>query len=260
MYVFAHDVTELGDWVRSEVVPAGRLTVGAGGAGVKRVQEWLNLHGIGIVVDGSFGPVTRQAVTQFQTSQGLPVSGDVDAATYARLVEPMVSVLQRRNNAGPNLPAALLAYAAAHLAVHPIEVGGQNCGPWVRLYTQGHEGAPWAWCAGFVSFLMRQAAETLGLDPPIRGSVSCDSLAAQARDQGRFRTEAEARQQGVPDGSIFLVRRTSTDWTHTGIVTGTQHDAFTTVEGNTNDEGSREGFEVCARLRGYADKDFILLG
>ena len=53
----------------------------------------------------------------------------------------------------------------------------------MRLYTQGHEGAPWAWCAGFVSFLMRQAAETLGLDPPIRGSVSCDSLAAQARDQ-----------------------------------------------------------------------------
>ena len=34
---------------------------------------------------------------------------------------------------------------------------------------------------------------------------------------------------------------------------------FATIEGNTNDEGSREGYEVCRRVRGRGSKDFIRL-
>jgi hypothetical protein len=59
--------------------------------------------------------------------------------------------------------------------------------------------------------------------------------------------------------SVFLVRRTSTDWTHTGLVTQFHDDFFDTIEGNTNDDGNREGYEVCARSRGYKGKDFIRL-
>jgi len=33
---------------------------------------------------------------------------------------------------------------------------------------------------------------------------------------------------------------------------------FQTIEGNTNDDGSREGYEGCQRVRGYASKDFIV--
>ncbi len=36
-------------------------------------------------------------------------------------------------------------------------------------------------------------------------------------------------------------------------------DVFHTIEGNTNDDGSRNGYEVCARRRGYGKKDFVLL-
>jgi hypothetical protein len=32
-----------------------------------------------------------------------------------------------------------------------------------------------------------------------------------------------------------------------------------TIEGNTNDDGSAEGYEVCARTRSYTNMDFILL-
>lgn len=32
-----------------------------------------------------------------------------------------------------------------------------------------------------------------------------------------------------------------------------------TIEGNTNDEDSPEGYEVCRRVRGYGSKDFILI-
>jgi hypothetical protein len=55
------------------------------------------------------------------------------------------------------------------------------------------------------------------------------------------------------------VRRTATDWTHTGLVTASAAEVFDTIEGNTNDDGNREGFEVCSRSRGYQDKDFIRL-
>ena len=85
-------------------------------------------------------------------------------------------------------------------------------------------------------------------------------MVAQARQVGRFRSEADAQRLGLPSGSIFLVRRTSTDWTHDGLVVNAGATTFDTIEGNTNDEGSREGFEVCARTRSYPDKDFVLLG
>ncbi len=58
-------------------------------------------------------------------------------------------------------------------------------------------------------------------------------------------------------GSFFLNRRTPDDWTHVGIVTEAADGSFKTIEGNTNDEGSREGYEVCARNRGYKKRDFI---
>jgi hypothetical protein len=63
----------------------------------------------------------------------------------------------------------------------------------------------------------------------------------------------------IRPGSLFLNRRTSTDWDHTGIVVkSVGEEVFLTIEGNTNDDGSREGYQVCQRVRGYEEKDFIL--
>ena len=65
---------------------------------------------------------------------------------------------------------------------------------------------------------------------------------------------------------IFLKRRTPSDWTHTGFAisaTGEGADiVFTTIEGNTNSVGHREGFEACSRSRSLTngDYDFVLVG
>jgi hypothetical protein len=123
----------------------------------------------------------------------------------------------------------------------------------------GNEGTPWPWCAGFVTFILHQATESLNIEMPIPGSFSCDTLAAQAQAAGLFVSEAEARNSEIPPGSLFLVRRTDTDWSHVGIVEKASELYFRTIEGNTNDDGDREGYEVCARWRGYNDKDFILM-
>ena len=108
----------------------------------------------------------------------------MNAGTFQELVAPLVQVLTRISSANHTFPTMVIEYAQAHLAQHPLEVGGQNRGPWVRVYMKGHDGAEFPWCAGFVTFILKQAAETLGMTMPIQGSTSCDSLSAQGKDAG----------------------------------------------------------------------------
>jgi hypothetical protein len=184
----------------------------------------------------------------------------VSKDTFALMVEPMI------NATAPlalsqciSLGEMVVKYAEQHLAQHPLEVGGQNKGPWVRLYMNGNEGTQWPWCAGFACFILRQACDSLKLPLPIVPSFSCDSIVANGKKQGLFLPESNAGDKSkINPGSFFLVRNTSTDWTHVGIVVKAEKEYFTTIEGNTNDKGSPEGYEVCKRLRGYSNKDFVL--
>jgi hypothetical protein len=233
---------------------SGAVARGDKGPAVKRVQEWLSLRGYGLSIDGDFGRVTDDAVRRFQRAHRLRPTGIVNARTFGRLVEPMQNAISVKRSPR-SVAAGVLACAKAHLARHPREVGGPNRGPWVRLYMNGLEGQPW--CAGFVSFVLAQAAECARRQMPIAGSVSCDQLAAQAKARSIFLPETA--RAGLRPGSIFLVRKTPTDWTHTGFVAEAKPDLFYTIEGNTNDDGEREGYEVCKLSRGYKGKDFVLL-
>jgi len=254
----------LSPWIRRELEFTKTLKRGDRHRAVRQIQEWLCLHGYRVVVDGDFGSATKAAVSAFQRKLRLDPDGAVGPKTWGKLVAPMASVLEPLAAGRKTFAELTLAYATRHLAQHPLEVGGQNCGPWVRLYTAGNEGNDWPWCAAFVTFLMKQAAETLGAGMPIAGSVSCDTLAGQGRAAGRFVSEQDLKRGKVqrsemPTASLFLVRRTDSDWTHVGLVTAFDKDVVQTIEGNTNDEGSREGYEVCKRTRGYGAKDFIRL-
>jgi peptidoglycan hydrolase-like protein with peptidoglycan-binding domain len=248
--------------VTKELSYPGLVKRGSRGMGARRTQEWLCLHGHNIAVDAKFGPATQAALEEFQGRKRVPQSGTLTQATFDALVAPMSSVLEPLKRTPARLGTAVVRHARAHLAQHPREVGGQNRGPWVRLYMDGNEGDAWPWCAGFVSFIVRQACDTLGVAMPFAGTYSCDILASQGQQSGSFVSGSRAKSS--PDllapGTIFLNRRTSTDWTHTGIVTRVENsEVFSTIEGNTNDEGSREGYEVCSRKRGFGSKDFVTL-
>ncbi|QDL94585.1 hypothetical protein FDP22_22180 (plasmid) [Paroceanicella profunda] len=235
---------------------------------VARVQEWCSFHGARTDIDGEFGGATEAAVIAFQAQAGLPRTGVVDERVWAALTAPMHRAL-----AVPALPSgagiyeAALAVARQHLAEHPVEftVKGQgNCGPWVRLYMHGAQGDAQPWCAGFVSHVLAQAGHALGEGAPIPRQVGVDALVADAKAGGRFVAETElgsaARRAGrLRPGVLFCVRASAQDWTHVGFLTGMAADSFETIEGNTNDEGSREGVEVCARTRGWPGRDFVLL-
>ncbi|GGO50714.1 hypothetical protein GCM10012287_31090 [Streptomyces daqingensis] len=59
---------------------------GATGDAVRAAQTQLNVYGAGLEVDGSFGPATDKAVTDFQRAHGLAVDGSVGPQTWQALV------------------------------------------------------------------------------------------------------------------------------------------------------------------------------
>ena len=257
-------------YIRREIEPLEQLVQkGDRGHRVTQIQEWLNFHHCRTGIDADFGPATKACVADFQKKNSMPVPAEVDETTWSALVLPMAEALLAPDNISEmNAAEAVLAVANQHVKPNPVEIGGANRGPWVRLYCEGHDGAQWAWCAGFVTLIMHQAYFYRGQKAPIKGSVSCDSLAAQAKDAGLFVPESDITSgrvnwETLGECGVFLRRRTSTDWTHTGVA----HDGigpadelvFSTIEGNTNDEGSREGFEACRRKRSVkkSDYDFI---
>lgn len=233
---------------------------------VKQVQEWLEFHHFATAIDSDFGPATERCVKNFQEQKELPITGVVDQATYIRLVEPLTKALKPiQPSPNETLGDLVLKYAKQHLSQHPIELGGQNRGPWVRVYMDGKEGVDWPWCAGFVTFILKQACAALDCSMPISGSFGCDELAHQAHHKGRFVSGSSienhtASWNTLKPCCIFLVRRSSGDWTHTGFAFNKDNDTFSTIEGNTNDTGSPEGYEVCQRTRSLSSKDFIRLG
>lgn len=246
----------------SELEYTQDVAVGARGTRARRVQEWLTLHGLGVVPDGKFGAATAAAVRAFQKKQRLRETGVVNRATFEQLVARARRALAPiAPKAGTTLGALTVAYARQHLAEHPREVGGANRGPWVRLYMDGNEGDEWLWCAGFATYVLRQAAETLGQPLPVARTFSCDELAGSARKKQCFCAGNKKGTAPMPitPGSLFLSRHAPDDWNHVGIVADAGPDVIVTIEGNTNDSGDREGFEVCERLRNYKNKDFITI-
>ena len=73
---------------------------GARGPRVRVVQFLLNAHGAGVGVNAKFGPHTVLAVKAFQLVQGLKPSGQVNAATWTKLI-----IKVQRGSRGPAVRA-----------------------------------------------------------------------------------------------------------------------------------------------------------
>ena len=248
------DTTE--NRLRTDATVGAPIAKPANSKQVRLVQEWLCLHGHNVVIDNGFGDGSEQAVKDFQQKAGLPQSGQVDQGTMDALVQPMLRAIAPDPSPAGSIPAQAVRIAQRHLAEHPREIAGANSGPWVRLYMGGHEGEAFLWCAGFVSYILGQACRDLQQPRPIVSSQSCDALARDAKEKGIFfPAGSNTRPQA---GWVFVRRKFADDWTHTGLVTSGEQTIFRSIEGNTNDDGSREGIEVCALTHGYELKyDFI---
>lgn len=239
------------------------LKRGSKGPHVRLLQEWLDLFGCGTMIDGEFGPATEAALRRFgQTTVGLDDVAQTDVNVWTRLLMPMIYAVTNNLTPTTSFRNAVLSVAHQHLNAKPREVGGENSGPWVRLYMDGNQGQIWAWCAGFATFVVLQAATQAAVatvSAPIARTFDCDVLARTAKASGRFVVGVNGKKpEGVAVGDVFVVKgKTAGDWIHTGVIVDIADDHLTTIEGNTNDTGGREGYMVAKRFRSFTGLDYI---
>lgn len=118
---------------------------------------------------------------------------------------------------------------------------GSNRGPMVDQYLASIGLNPgFAWCCAFVFWCHREAAAHFGaknLMPKTGGVMDLWNRSVKYRvDKPRA-------------GDVFIID-SGNGKGHTGFVESVRADgSLDTIEGNSNDEGSREGYEVCRHRR-----------
>lgn len=237
---------------------------------VTLLQQRLNERGCGpLPVTGRFGPVTERAVKLFQArfpdQEGRPlvVDGKVGPVTWAALF-----------GAPPPVVEAPISIATAALAIAAGEIGqmeqppGSNRGPQVDEYVRavgldpaGH----YAWCAAFVYWCFAKAAGGSGVRNPVVKTAGVLDHWRRAGEKGVARVTGAAAQAApalIRPGTVFVMDY-GRGVGHTGFVEAVEGGHLVTIEGNTNDGGSREGVGVFRRRgRQIADinKGFIDYG
>ena len=111
-----------------------------------------------------------------------------------------------------------------------------------------------AWCASFVKMIwmkkMGRKYEAL-LDRLITPSTQTTWANFEKDDSGLFTLGTEAKKNAIVIWQKYTNGKPT--WQgHTGLVKKANKDkTFTTIEGNTNDSGGREGIEVAEKERTY---------
>lgn len=235
---------------------------GRKGPGVKQLQRLLNealKKHPPLKVDGDFGEATRAAVKQYQKSKGLKADGVVGPTTWSHLVghrPETIATPQERQ-----LPSIAAAYLGAR------ETGANRMGtdPRMKRIFEADDLAPrgktdgYPWCAAFVSLCVQELVRRnpgayLTVTPPREPSVN-RFLTRWAPSQDCLIFAPGEKDQQVRPGDIVVFR-----FSHIGIVQKVGAGAVTTIEGNTNAAGSREGVEVARKTRRFSQiRKFIRL-
>ncbi len=113
-------------------------------------------------------------------------------------------------------------------------------------------GLEWAngqpWCAVFVSWVALKA----GVAELYPRTASCDVGGQWFKARGRW--------SEYPAVGAQVFYGTPSDLNHTGVVVGFDDTYITTVEGNTNDDGGREGDGVYRKVRRRRDSNVVGYG
>ena len=136
-----------------------------------------------------------------------------------------------------------LSVARSQIGVEEIP-RGSNGGPQVAAYLKCiglSVGYPW--CMAFVYWCVNRAAADLGMPNPL---VKTGGVLRQWNETTL--RKLPARSGGVKPGDIFIMDF-GRGAGHTGFLVSVQNGIASTLEGNTNDEGGRDGYMVCLRQR-----------
>jgi Putative peptidoglycan binding domain len=137
------------------------LHEGERGHDVRILQTYLTVAGYGTVVDGSFGPLTKQSVIAFQLAQSLKPSGVVTYAV-ARALQSDVATIQSVPPTGKiriNADGTATAPAGAPATVLAVVAAANSIIDTSYCYAggHGHWNSSCYDCSGSVSFALHGA-------------------------------------------------------------------------------------------------------
>jgi hypothetical protein len=236
------------------------------------IQKRLNEVGCGPIEEtGIFDAErTKRAVKLFQSrfsdvsGRPLGIDGEVGAFTWGAMFG--AGSVTSSSTAPSQLVKAAIEFAVTQIGVREKPLGS-NRGPEVdkSLRSTGLTPAAgsFAWCVAFTHFCYLTAAESLGVaNPHIKTAGVLDHWNRARTKPGAVRiTRAEAMGNPglVKPGSLFIIDFGG-GLGHSGMVVETSSGRMQTIEGNTNDGGSRNGigvFERDARKINQINKGFI---
>lgn len=221
---------------------------------VRRVQRRLVERGCGpLEVTGVFERDTKAAVQLFQARNvdadgiALRIDGRIGSLTWGALFGDE-SVPAQAHARSPLL-ATVMQAAVSQLGVRE-DPPGSNRGPMVDRYLASvgldSKDDSYPWCAAFLYWCFEQAAVAGGVSNPVTRTAAV--LEHWRKSPARRIESAQATGDPalVEPGFIFVIA-TGGGHGHTGLVEAVRGGKLTTIEGNTNEGGSREGIGVFRR-------------
>jgi hypothetical protein len=219
---------------------------------VKAIQKRLNQIGCGpLSLDGDFGDKTFQAVKLFQsrfsdTNQNpLKVDGVIGAVSWAVLFG--INSVPTSGTTQNALFKKVLEIASQEVGIMETPIGS-NAGVRVEEYLASVDlGKGFAWCVAFLYFCFEKASQDLGVANPLVKTAGVLDLWARAKCKKIKTPDFVNNPSLIKPGYIFIIS-TGGGFGHAGIVESVEGSFITTIEGNSNDDGSREGTGVFRRV------------
>lgn len=217
---------------------------------VKLVQKRFVALGYGpLATDGIFGSATKSAVKLFQTRRGFESDGIVGPVTWSQLF----SQPPPTPSAPPNqLLAAALDVARTQVGARETE--GPNRGPQIAKYQASVGISPGdSYCMGFVFWCFGEACTRRTVTNPLVRTGRVLDHWARAKPEVKITIEMALDDLLlVKPGSIFMIDH-GNDRGHCGLVLEVRPFGVTSIEGNTNPGGSRNGDGVYQRTRRFPE-------
>lgn len=215
---------------------------------VKAIQKKLMELNIGdLQGTGIYGTKTKNAVKLFQATHmdqfgnPLEVDGNVGSLTWASLFGVDTIVVTEL------APNALLTEA---LKVAVTQIGvmedppGSNKGPVVDQYLASVALPPGLfWCAAYVYWCFNKAAVKLNKNNPLVKTGHVMTHWNKTAGKKILTAEAIDKPSLIKPGHIFMLN-TGGSSGHTGIIEKVDGGFIHTIEGNSNNAGSRNGIGV----------------
>ena len=192
-------------------------------------QKVMNVQrALGLLADGIDGPKTWDAIE------------DTVVKDKPQVITPTTPISN-------TLAEKLVALAKKEVGVE--EINGTNCGPRVNEYKSAtwlDSTKSWPWCAAFICWLMREAmkgGEYTFKRPQTAGAYDFENWCKE-QDTNVLLKKPHGGDIKAGDVVIF-------NFSHIGLaISGPDESGYvTTIEGNTDGVGSREGGAVLIKKR-----------